>query len=202
MLLYPLKTKELADYLGVAPATIRLWSRNDEYGVFLSDVATGGDGSVRSFNEVDARILAYIHILKQQGKRKDEVMETLKHDQSNDWKHLPLMPGEVVNSVPIDRAIDAVYVERSKLIIEIDALEQQLKEARDDIQQERSRNDKLQSRINELERDIGIAKGRLEVMQQERRSADYWLRVIVVIILITVSFSVALGVLLISNNSM
>src|SRR5215207_369302 len=86
-----MKPTELARWLGISPATIRLWA-GGEFARYLSPTGAGGDGRWRVFSEQDARIMALVNTMKQQGIQRAELHAELQRLESEGWRSLPEMP--------------------------------------------------------------------------------------------------------------
>ena len=70
-----LTVKEVADYLGKHPNTIRQWTK--DYADFLSPSAIPTPGKERRFAEDDMAILWTVAVLKSEGKHTVDVVENL-----------------------------------------------------------------------------------------------------------------------------
>jgi DNA-binding transcriptional MerR regulator len=122
-----MKTKELADWLGMSTASIRLWATEDEFAPYLSPAGAGGDGKTRSFNDQDARILAFIGGLKRQGWGREQIYLALDDLQAKDWRDLPDMPAaplsmRSVQMIPELAAENALSTQKAALMREITLL--------------------------------------------------------------------------------
>lgn len=118
-----MKTHEIAAHLGIATSTIRTWS-NGEFKQYLSPTGQGGEGQYRNFTETDSRILAYVNVMKQQSRPRDEIHMALKRMQGEDWIDLPPMPPappgvSPLRMVPESTAETALVTQRSALLREI-----------------------------------------------------------------------------------
>jgi DNA-binding transcriptional MerR regulator len=205
-----LKTKELAQWLRLSPATVRLWT-TEGYGEFLSPVGQGGDGRTRSFNEQDARIIAFIHALKQEGQDRDEIMATLKQLESEHWRDLPPMPaappGVVTETINLETAETALVTQRNAALREIAILEERIENLEGDLVQERLKRESIEAELRQelskrrdevttLTGQLEAAKAQVTIIQQERQPAAYWLRVIVVIVAIAILLTIIISLVL------
>src|SRR5215213_8525782 len=88
-----MKPNDVAERLGVSGSTLRRWTRDDEYGLFLSPSGRAG-GAERIFNETDLRILTQIAVLREKNHSVADIQSALRSQQANDWQDLPLFPGQ------------------------------------------------------------------------------------------------------------
>jgi DNA-binding transcriptional MerR regulator len=143
-----MKPQQLAKLLNVAPNTVRQWAREDFY-EFLSPTAQGGQGAHRSFNDIDARILAWVALMKAQNLPVNEIRMTLKTAQSNGWRDLPPLPGGIVNDEPISVVPREAVEERVK------ALQERYEIHLQTVIKER---DELKNQVDTLKRDLELAR--------------------------------------------
>jgi DNA-binding transcriptional MerR regulator len=118
-----MKTHEVAALLGIATSTVRTWS-NGEFKRYLSPTAQGGEGQYRNFTDQDARILAYVNLLKQQSRPRNEIHVSLRRMQTEEWADLPPLPPAPpgvgpIRMVPESTAETALTTQRSSLLREI-----------------------------------------------------------------------------------
>lgn len=192
-----MKTGELSKRLDVAPSTIRFWA--SEYSSYLSESAIGlGKGASRVFSDRDVKVLATVAQMRNQGLTHEQIVDALDGDQF--VEHVPSSPAreeviqQPVTLVSIDqlhRALDQVQF----LQMEID----RLIEERDLALITRDRDvSELNKRIAQLQGELGRAEGKLAMLERERKPFDYWLRVMVVVILVAVSVTAVVVFLLAS----
>jgi DNA-binding transcriptional MerR regulator len=179
-----MKTKELATWLGVVPATIRAWLK-DEYGEFVSPNARGGDGRTRYFDELDARILAFVASLKNEGTPRAEILDFLSQLQKSNWDDLPPMPPAVpgagpVSMMPREAAETAVNAQRMALTREIAILEDRVERLEEELVTERAKRDEVQQELVQAKERLGELRGQLT----ERKPSSWWLRVVVAVAVI------------------
>ena len=138
-----MKTKELADWIGVSAPSIRLWATEDEFARYLSPTGAGGEGKTRAFSDEDARILAYIGHLKRQGLSREELYLALDRMQQDDWEDLPQMPPapasmRSLRMIPEMAADTALSSQKSALMREISILQDQVETLQETLSKERS----------------------------------------------------------------
>ena len=185
------KTGDVARRVGIHPNTARTWA--DTFSTHFSDSARG---SRRKFTEKDVRVLATIAHLRDRGFELDDIQDLLKNPEN--FVDLPPEPDEaeaarravaLVPQAQVERALDRIVQlenERDKLLAERDSA--------------LNNNVELNTRINTLEREIGVLEGQLQVLKVERRPASYWLTVIAAVA-IAVVIVAALVILLLMGQS-
>lgn len=199
-----MKTKELADWLGVAPSTIRTWA-SSEFRRYLSDAAQGGDGRTRVFVDIDARLLAFIATLKKEGVSSDEIHAALTQLQSEDWADLPPMPSAPPGSGPIpmiprETAETAVSTQRSALMREIVILQERVERLDQQLAEEREKREALQEKhiqernslqneLTEAREHLGELRGKLGAFETERKPSSWWLRVVLAVAVVVFIFT-------------
>jgi DNA-binding transcriptional MerR regulator len=165
----------------------------------LSESAIGlGKGASRVFSERDVKVLATVAQMRDQGLTHEQIVDALEGDQF--VEHVPSSPAreeitqQPVTLVSIDqlhRALDQVQF----LQMEID----RLIEERDLALITRDRDvSELNKRIAQLQGELGRAEGKLAMLERERKPFDYWLRVMVVVILAAVTVTAVVVFLLAS----
>jgi DNA-binding transcriptional MerR regulator len=146
-----MKPNQLAKLLNVTDSTLRLWCAK-EYGDFLSPNAQGQHGARRSFNNTDARILAWVALLRTQNVSKEDIRATLRSAQANNWRDLPPLPGGFAEDEPIavvpreaveervkalrehyETQLQAISDERDALKAQLTALQTRLDTAADEV---------------------------------------------------------------------
>lgn len=159
-----MKTKELADWLGVSAASIRLWATDDEFARYLSPTGAGGEGKTRAFSDEDAQIIAYIALLKRQGLNRDEIFLTLDQMQQDDWLNLPPMPPapssmRSLRMIPEMAADTALSSQKTSMLREIAILEDRVEDLEERLSDERSKSSEKQEA---LLREIADLRAKLE----------------------------------------
>lgn len=156
-----MKPTYLAKLLNIAPATLRLWA-GKEFGEFLSPSAAGQNGARRTFSELDARILAWVAIMRQQNAAPNDIRLALKQAQAENWRDLPPLPRGLIGDEPVTLVpLQAVeerargLEERFKLQIttlerDRDELKAQIAELKAEAQRERQRADNERQRADDV----------------------------------------------------
>lgn len=88
-----MKPEQLAKRLNITSAAIRKWTGTD-FREFFSPSAAGIKGTRRSFDERDARILAWIAQLKEKNTPTHEIQTILRNAAQRNWQDLPPLPRE------------------------------------------------------------------------------------------------------------
>ncbi len=138
-----MKPQQLARLLNVSAVTLRRWA-GKEFAEFLSPSAQGASGSKRSFSDTDARILAWVAMLKAQNTPNKDIVATLRSAQANNWHNLPPLPGGMADGEPIPVVPRAAVEERVK------ALQERYEDQLQIVLRER---DELKTRLGEALRD-------------------------------------------------
>lgn len=176
-----MKPNQLAKLLNITDSTLRLWCAK-EYGDFLSLNAQGQHGARRSFNNTDARILAWIALLRTQNVSKEDIRATLRSSQANHWRDLPPLPGGIVDDEPIAVVPREAVEERVKALREhyetqLQAISKERDELRaqlEAVQQENAETARaMQHKLDTLTEQEAELRGRLEqyTIGGKRRSA-------------------------------
>ncbi len=188
-----MRTKELADWLGLADSTIRVWTR-DEFKPYLSATARGGEGRTRHFTDLDARIIALIAQLKEEGNSSEDIHRVLQQLQKQDWQDLPPMPAAPPEAGPIammprEAAETAVSTQRAALMREIALLQDRIETLSEQLATEREKRDQVQKELLEARERLGELRGQLteagskqELLEQERNRERRLLTSILVVI--------------------
>jgi DNA-binding transcriptional MerR regulator len=95
-----MKPQQLATLLNISPVTLRHWCAS-EIGRFLSPAARGKDGAKRSFDDQDARILAWVASMKAQNTNLESILITLENAKNENWRDLPELPNVAAPNEPI-----------------------------------------------------------------------------------------------------
>lgn len=159
-----MKTKELADWLGVSAPSIRLWATENEFARYLSPTGAGGEGKTRAFSDEDARILAYIGHLKRQGLSREELYLALDRMEQDDWEDLPPMPPppasmRSLRMIPEMAADTALSSQKSSLMREISILQDRVETLQETLSNERSQSSE---KHEALLREIADLRAKLE----------------------------------------
>ena len=172
-----MKPQQLATLLNIAPVTLRNWSR-ETFKDFLSPNAQGDNGAHRSYDDTDARILAWVAELKAKNTPIDQITTVLTASRLKNWVDLPPLPGGMSNDEPISvipreaaeerlfaieerfkSQLDAIVKERDELRIR---LESSQAEMRSQLESARTENQELQKRFMELGIREAELRGKLE----------------------------------------
>lgn len=196
-----MKTSELAKWLNLAPVTIRQWSAG-EYKQYLSPAAQGGSGSVRNFTALDQRIIAHVARLKTGGADADAVHAALKTLQADEWRKLPDMPApppdyEPIAMIPTSTAQEQVLAISQRRALEIIHLEETIERLETELDTAQADRDRLQSDLTAAREQLGELRGRLSAVENERHTADYWLRWLGVVAVVALVIILALVVVLV-----
>lgn len=184
-----MQTSDLAKWLGLAAVTIRQWSAGD-WAQYLSPTAQGGEGRSRVFTELDARIIAHIARLKASGQDRDSIHAALKSMQADDWRGLPDMPAappdyEPIPMIPREAAETTIDQQRRGLMREITIIEERVERLQDELLIERESKAALQIELTAAREQIGELRGKLSIIERERRPASFWLIVLAAAIVLT-----------------
>jgi DNA-binding transcriptional MerR regulator len=150
-----MKPADLANILQQAASTIRTWSR--EFGEYLSPTAQGGEGHHRAYTDHDLRVLAHVKTLKQEGQTVETIRATLEALRADDWRDLPVAPGDAplrvtapVAMVPQQAAAAALDEQRRALLREIATLEDRVKDLAQQLSHEQAaRRDDVERLVRE-----------------------------------------------------
>lgn len=164
------KTKEVADRIGVTPATIRNWTgENGPYYEFVSEGARGGAGN-RQFTDQDIRILAAVNDMSSERLPPAEIAANLESMRAAGWRDLPPLPplpghDNEVPTVSADAASAAIERTRDTLTVQIRALEGQITRLETDLTRERGQREQLQARLEDLRDERGQLVGQLQAVE-------------------------------------
>jgi len=188
-----MRTKELADWLGLADSTIRVWTRK-EFKSYLSATARGGEGRTRHFTDLDARIIALIAVLKEEGNTSEDIHRILQQMQKDGWQDLPPMPAAPPDAGPVammprEAAETAVSTQRAALMREIALLQDRVEVLSEQLATEREKRDQVQAELLEAKERLGELRGQLseagsrqELLERERNRERRLLTSILVVI--------------------
>lgn len=181
-------TTSVARQLSVSPNSIRNWCI--EYGEFLSDTARRK--SRRQLNEDDVLVLATVENMRQAG---------MPHSGIK----LELRNGVRVESVPpaptreADTARNQIQlVAKNDLDHALEresALMKQLDTALSERDAYQVSSEQANTRILELERDLGELRGEIKVLRETYRPVGWWLRVVSVVAVAIVALVLLLQIL-------
>lgn len=189
------RTKQLAEWLGLSEVTIRQWTTG-EWRAYLSHHAHGGGGRRRYFLEQDARILAFVAALKEQGETRDTIHTTLKRLQTEDWKDLPLMPPAPpamgpIQMMPRETADTALSTQRAALMREIALLQDRVEGLENQLSTERQHSAELETELRTAREQVGELRGRLATMETERLPVRVTLQIVVLTAFLAVAVILA-----------
>ena len=159
------KPKQLADWIGIATSTLRMWTRSD-FRHYLSPTAQGGQGKRRFYSERDARIVALIANLKAESVPADDIHVTLRRMQADNWHDLPPMPAappgqEPIRLVPESTAETAITTQRQAMMREIGIQQDTITHLTEDLDETKSTLATAQDTIRQLSEQLGRARGML-----------------------------------------
>jgi len=164
------KTGEIADLLDVHPNTVRSYA--DQYAEHLSEYATAAR---RRYTYDDALVLMTVVQERNKGLTPDQILEVL--DQGTRVDELP--------DDTDDTTSDVIPVQVVSLQTKIERLGVELTRARADLDTALDDNAGLRDRVIRLERDLGEATGKLEIISAERKPSQYWLIIVAIAVLVT-----------------
>lgn len=173
-----IKAGEAAKRLKVHANTIRNWA--DEYSAYMSPEALGqSPGGKRRFTEDDLRILATVAELRGQGIGAEKIREALGNGRRTDV--IPPLPTPEEEQARQSIALIPLP-EYTRILDLLKSREDELARVISERDAALADKDTLNTRIADLQREIGQLQGRLESVEQvldERRPADWWLRLII-----------------------
>lgn len=171
-----MRSGELAKLLGVADQTLINWMKQPEVKNFFSREALGEAGSVqRTYTEEDAIYLNSIRELRSNGTNDWQeiakllvdgfrVLEFPKNALITDTRVIPVPMAEQATQLA------QVLQERDSALDRVNRLVQDLEEER---AEHRKDNEKSQSELRRLEREIGKLEGRIEEILKSKRDDDF-----------------------------
>jgi len=175
------KTGSIAKALNVHENTIRDWS--DRYQSLLSKRATSGR---RKFTEDDFLLLATIADYRDKGLSLDAIEAALQKGQRID--KAPDVP--TPDELEARQDVEIVAIPRDSYLLEVERYQLQIEVAKAEIERLKSDlvgavgdKERIQSRLMEVTSLYDAAKARLEIIEQERRPAAYWLAIIAGIVI-------------------
>ena len=158
-----LKTKELADIVGLSTGVIRDWTIN-QYKSYLSPTAQGGSGRVRIFTDQDAKIIALVAGLRKDGVPHSDIHGTLNTLQSEKWRDLPPLPNAPpgigpIPMVPREASDTAITTQRAAFTREIVLAQERAENAESQLTQERATHDETRQSWASARELIGQLRG-------------------------------------------
>ena len=170
-----MKPVDVAKILKIGGSTVRAWSK--EFAPYLSPTAVGGNDRRRDFSLQDVQILGLVKQMTDHNTPRDEINAALRQLQAGDWRELPPLAGaheqtDALSVMPAGDTALAFSVERRALAREINTLQENLREVKDELMQERTgRLQDLEAKsrqIAELERKLSRAETLIELYEQGR----------------------------------
>jgi DNA-binding transcriptional MerR regulator len=211
-----MKTGELAKRLGIHASTVRSWA--SDYAAFLSPKPAGKDaGSPRNFSEQDAQVLTTVANMREKGFGHDAIEAALAIDTIESTPEPPS-----AQTIPASPPLPPLRPDASETplptlkpdetIVPVAQVQRTLDEFRhlqkdlERVEAERDRilarweqdSSRLTERVIDLEGKIGEFRGELRAIRRERKSSDWWLRVLIAAVLVTIIL-MALTTILILN---
>jgi DNA-binding transcriptional MerR regulator len=167
-------TKQAAALTGVSRQALRTYTAR--YSRYLSTEATPAAGAVRQFTEADLRVLAFVYQQTKEGYSHDQVLAMLAAGDLEGWSWTPkqTLDGEEEDFE------DTGGPQAGAAIV----LHSQLQAVLAQLAAERAERLALQERLESLQYALGVAEGRLSVLQSQpapsakRPSAGWWARLV------------------------
>jgi DNA-binding transcriptional MerR regulator len=159
-----MRSGELARRFGVTDATIRQWS--ERYAEFLSERARPGEGRTRVFTEEDARVLGTVAYYTQELGVAHEETERLI-TQGKRIEEIPDLPTAEEEEARANVALVPV-ARLEAALVKVQSLEEEMARVISERDDERLERKEAEKRINELEREVGYLKGRIEEIEKRR----------------------------------
>ena len=191
-----MKTSELAKRLGISSSTVRSWA--SDYAAFLSPKAAGKDsGSPRDYSEADALVLATIANMRDKGFGHEQIIDALEVDEPT--RAAPETPTSAPSAA--SASDDPIpLLDPDEAIVPVAQLHRTLDEFRhlqkdmEKVEAERDRilarweqdSSRLTERLIGLEGKVGEFRGELRAVRKERKSSEWWLRVLIAAVLVTI----------------
>ena len=161
-----MKPYQLATLLSIAPVTLRQWSR-ETFKEFLSPSAQGENSAHRSYDDTDARILAWVAALKAKNTPIDEIVTILHDSRAKNWIGLPPLPGGMANDEPIEvmpreAAEERLYAIEQRFKSQLEIIVKERDDLRTRLESSESENKELQKRLMDLGIKEAELRGKLE----------------------------------------
>jgi DNA-binding transcriptional MerR regulator len=166
-----MKPVDVAHLLNIGGSTVRAWS--DEFREYLSPTAVGGDGRRRDFTLQDVQILGVIKQRTDHNTPRHEINAELRLLQDGDWRQLPPLENPAENRdpsalVPMATAQTAITIERQALLREISTLQNNVRELKGELVDEREDKEKLLRELADLNGQLQRALLQVELYEQGR----------------------------------
>lgn len=166
-----MQTKELAALLNISVHSLRRWTKEEEYGRYLSHQARPQpDGKARTFTERDVRLLLLVATLRDQGYPAERIKEELDQRQAAGWQNLPEIPAgweEEQASVSLE-----VAQSRAQSLATIAVLQNQIAHLEARNQEVASALQEARERVRELEDRLATLQEARLASEQEMRAAE------------------------------
>lgn len=177
------KPGDVARLLDIKENTLRRWVTEQDFGQYLSSRAQGGSGSHRAYTEQDVRILALIAEMRQTNTSTEEIHASLRSLRSAGWAGLPDIPAappgvEPVSMIPREAAETSIEVQRQAWRRELQLLQDRIETLEDELTRERTDRTKAQQELANLRERYGELTGKLS----ERKSTQFWIIAIGVVV--------------------
>jgi len=161
-----MKPQQLATLLNIAPVTLRQWSRGT-FKEFLSPNAQGENSAHRSYDDTDARILAWVTMLKAKNTPINEIVIILQDSRAKNWLGLPPLPGGMANDEPIEvipreAAEERLYALEQRFKSQLEMVVKERDDLRTRLESTEAENKELQKRLMELGIKEAELRGKLE----------------------------------------
>lgn len=179
------RNKEIQSLFNISSDTVRIWA--DEFTEYLSPLATPGTGKHRVFNDDDLRVFALVSDMRASSFSYDEIHVSLKNGNLGELPEIAQDRAlEYSAELQLTVAQDAI----SKLRLKLEEVETEARKLHDEnirlqtseeaarsrvgelteeLSKEREKN---QTKISELERQIGKLEGILEFLQKQKDESD------------------------------
>ena len=181
-----MKTKDVAKLLNVSDSTIRLYARR--FHDFLGPESKPGRRT-RYYSDRDVQVLRYISEQKDAGATDDDVTASLR---SMDDSELPPVPSGAAQLNDEQRrhrlALEVVQLREKvanledQLAAQESELEKERNKHRQALQGEQARRESVEKELTTVKSELMQKSARLEVLQEERRPLEFWLKLIAVVV--------------------
>lgn len=164
-----MKPVDVARQLSIGGSTVRAWSK--EFAEYLSPTAVGGDDRRRDFTVRDLQIMALIKGMSDRNVSRDEMNLELRRLADNDWRDLPMpeaSQGDMIAMPSGDSMAVAFNVERRALLREIASWQEQARDLKAELVDERDDKEALLREIAELTGKLERALNTVELYDSGR----------------------------------